>query len=715
MVVKVKHTFCRICDPHCPLLAFVDGSGRIEKLVPDAEHPVSKGYACHKGLSFDQVNTDPDRLNYPLRRTSPKSQIPGAFERMSWEQAIEEIGSRLLAIQNAYGPDAIAVYMGNPIAFNSRAFPLAMTLATALGSKYSFSADTQDLANKFAASQYVFGSHEFLVPDMQHTDFLVSFGCNPKISRGTIISTPHPMNILKGIGHRGGRVLYINPRRIESAGKQTGDVMQIKPDTDVYLMAALLHELDCLGAYDKGALARYGKNIDQLRAFVSGYPAARVADVVGVPAQDILQLARDIASAPSVAFHMGTGPNQGRQGTLVFWLLNMLIFVTGNLGKTGGCYKPNGGSYTAAGAVQPDPPVETPLGSIQPVWGDLPGNLLADLILHQDRPIRALINLSGNPLLSMSGETRLRQAFEALECLVSLDVYPSDTVEISDYALPATDWLEREDITFSCVGTQLDPYVQYADAVVAPAYERRNDWWILSSLLKVMGKPSMLDNPGSQGWDTVEMLFSNTPLAELKKAPHQTIQLPQVMDKRTAYDKVVRHQDKKVNCCPEEFAEALRQCERHFTELSADKSDSLKLISLRTNYMHNSWLSNMPQLRRGRHALNPLHINPADATRLGLGNGQSITVYNGNGELDTAVCFDEDLRPGVVAMTHGYGHQLAPGMSLASSIPGANPNRLLPTGPGSYEPLSGMSWMNGVEVKLRTVSGPGPKLTTQPG
>jgi anaerobic selenocysteine-containing dehydrogenase len=702
-MANVKHTFCRICDPHCPLLALVDGSGRIEKLLPDAEHPVSKGYACHKGLSFDQVNSDPDRLHYPLRRISHKSEIPGAFERISWERAIEEIGSRLLAIQSAHGADAVAVYMGNPIAFNSRAFPLAMSLASALGSKYSFSADTQDLANKFAASQYVFGSHEFLVPDMQHTHFLVSFGCNPKISRGTILSTPHPVNVLKDINRRGGRVLYINPRKIESAGRQTGDVLQIKPDTDVYLMAALLHELDCLGAYDEAALAGHGKNVDQLRKFVSGYPAQRVADVVGVPAQEILQLARDIADAPSVAFHMGTGPNQGRQGTLVFWLLNMLIFVTGNMGRPGGCYKPNGASYTAQGAVQPDPVVETPLGPIRPVWGDLPGNLLADLILHPDRPIRALINLSGNPLLSMSGETRLRQAFESLDCLVSLDVYPSDTVEISDYALPATDWLERGDITFSCVGTQLDPYVQYADAVVAPAYERRNDWWIISSLLKAMDKPSLLDNAGSNGWDIVEMLFSNTPLEELKEAPHQTIRLPQVADKRSAYDKVVRHQDKKINCCPDEFKDALLQCERLFAELAVDNTDSLKLISMRTNYMHNSWLSNMPQLRRGRHALNPLHINPVDAARLGLADGQSVCLYNDNGELDTAVCLDEDLLPGVVAMTHGYGHKLAPGLSLASSMPGANPNSLMPTGPGSYEPLSGMSWMNGVEVKLRAI------------
>jgi anaerobic selenocysteine-containing dehydrogenase len=135
--------------------------------------------------------------------------------------------------------------------------------------------------------------------------------------------------------------------------------------------------------------------------------------------------------------------------------------------------------------------------------------------------------------------------------------------------------------------------------------------------------------------------------------------------------------------------------------LQTADTTALQLISLRTNYMHNSWLANMPQLRKGRHALNPLHIHPRDAQQRGLGDGQCVTVYSDSGEIETELLFDTNLREGVVAMSHGYGQRFAPALSLASTLPGANPNRLLPSGAGSYEKLSGMSWMNGVRIEVK--------------
>ena len=338
---------------------------------------------------------------------------------------------------------------------------MAATLQDIIGTKYSFSASTQDTINKFAAALHIFGGYEVTIPDLNNTDFFITFGCNPKISRGTIYSSPNPMEAIKKIKRRGGRVLFVNPRKIESSNKDTGDVLLVKPDTDTYLMAALLCELDKLGAFQDEIIASQGKHIEGLRAFVARYPAERVANVVGVSAEAIVQLAKDVAAAKSVAFHMGTGVNQGRQGTLAFWLLNMLTFVTGNFGRKGGNYKPMGSIVPEQAPVQP---VDTPVGSFVPVLGDLPGNILADVINAPERPVRALINLSGNPLITMCGEEKLRDAFKKLDVIVSIDLYRSDTCEMSDYVLPATDWLEREDINLIAIGGQLTPYVQYTPA-----------------------------------------------------------------------------------------------------------------------------------------------------------------------------------------------------------------------------------------------------------
>lgn len=700
--MKTRHTFCRICEPYCPMLADFDDSGRLVKLRPDQDHPVSKGFACHKGLSFLQVHNDPDRLTDPLRRTNPKTDIPGKFETVSWDEALKDIGAKLTHFQQTYGPDSVAVYMGNPVGFNSRSLGLAVAFASQLGTRSGFSANTQDLANKFAASQYMFGSFLFTVPDMHHTDLLVGFGWNPKISKGTIICAHDYMEAIGGIRERGGKVVFVNPRKIESAADKDREVLQVKPDTDVYLMAALLHELDLMGRWDEAVLEKHGKNIDGLRVFVSRYPAERVADVVGLPAEDIRQLARDIASAPSAAFFMGTGVNQNRQGTLGFWLLNMLSIVTGNFGKKGGNYRPPGDAFVSQDPVTPDPPVETALGVIQPVWGDLPCNLMGDLIESEENPIRALINISGNPILAMPGEDRVRRAFEKLEFMVSIDIYRSPTGELSDYVLPAADWLEREDANIFSFGIQLKPYAMYTDAMEPPKGNRRNDWWILSSILKAMGKPSLLDNPGEDGWGVVHgaLAANGTSIEELKTLPSQTKMLPQVEDKSTTFDMVILHKDKKIDCCPPVFAKGLGRCEDIFLELENEQPGGLKLIGLRTNYMHNSWLANMPQLRNSRHGLNPLHINPEDAQSRGLADGQKVRVFNSNGEVEADIRISKELRPGVVAMTHGYGHRLTPGLSLASEKPGVNPARLYPTGPGSYEELSGMSWMNAVRVDV---------------
>ncbi|MFM9936250.1 MAG: hypothetical protein ACKVOL_08630, partial [Novosphingobium sp.] len=116
-----KRTFCRICEPLCPMVATLDGDGNVAKLEPDREHPVSQGFACHKGLNFIEVHTDPDRVNQPLKRVNPKHELPAQFEPVSWEEALADIGFRLRAVRDAHGPDAISTYFGNPVSLNSNA------------------------------------------------------------------------------------------------------------------------------------------------------------------------------------------------------------------------------------------------------------------------------------------------------------------------------------------------------------------------------------------------------------------------------------------------------------------------------------------------------------------------------------------------------------------------------------------------------------------
>lgn len=685
------------------MVATVDGEGAVAKLEPDRAHPVSKGFACHKGLNFLQVHNDPDRVNQPLRRSNPKQELPAQFEPVSWDEAFADIGTRLRAIRDRYGSDALSVYFGNPVSLNSNAFPLAASLGAQIGSRRNFSAGTQDTANKPAAVEAVLGTlNLFPIPDFAHTQYLLCFGGNPKVSHWTYTSLHRPLSVLQDIIGRGGKVRFINPRRIESAGENTGALTLIKPDTDVYLMAALLHEIDRTGGFDEAHIARLGHNIEGLRAFIAHYPPEKVAPVTGIDAKTIRAIAREYVSAPSATIYMATGVNQGRQGTLAYWLLLMLSFVTGNLGRVGGDYYARGFYPNARAAASA--PVETVAlasGPVNVVAGSLPGHALGALAGQGTDPIRALIVLSGNPLLSMPGEAAMREAFPKLDLMVHVDLFRNATGEYADYILPAADWLERPECNLSANGMQPQPFIQSVDSVVPPQHDRRDDWWIISRLQQELNLPSALDRPEPDMLGRARKILSRIGLTleDVRAEPSQSKLLPQP-DRDGFYDSVVFNPDRRVDCCPAAFAEAIERSHAIFRQLSVEPAGGFKLISLRTNYMHNSNLANMPALKRGSHAHNPLHLHPDDVAALQLDPGDRLVVSNDFGAIETPFVVDDSLQPGVVAMSHGYGHARSFGLSLAHAAPGVNVNALMPTGADSHEPLSNMAHLTGVPVKI---------------
>jgi anaerobic selenocysteine-containing dehydrogenase len=695
-------TFCRICQPACGLVAEVE-QDRVLRLRPDKSHPVTQGFACHKGLQFNDFHHDPDRLDTPIRRCNPRRQSQGRFESVSWDEAMADIAARVTRIRNKCGSDAIGSYVGNPAAFNCTALPLLPAFMRKLGSRSCFNSGTQDMANKLATAEAVFGTESlYPIPDLAHVDYLLSLGANPKVSHMSTVSVPNAIDALRAIGSRGGKVVDVNPRRIESVSPDS-ELLQIRPDTDLYLLAAVLQEIDALGRFDEEAIARHGRNIDGLRAFVRRFPPERVASITGIEAGVIRRTASEFSASGAAAAYMSTGVNMGRQGALAYWLVQMLNFVTGNLGRRGGSIYPMGFYPSAPLGVQPQKPehsyFDSPFGEVRHVGGVLPGNLIADYIESGEPALRALIVLSANPLLSVGGGQRLRQALSKLELIVTIDTHLNATSEIADYVLPATDWLERQDVNLVSAGLQPLPYVQYTEAVVPPGGERKEEWWIVARLEQELGLPSALDDGAASPFARIDMALSHSELSieKLRQLPHNTALLPSTPPE-AFFDLGVQTADGKIDCCPPAFDAALDRAEEIFSDLESEPKDQLKLITLRTSHMHNTVLQNSPLLRRGKHRTNPLHMHPKDAAARGLEEGNSVLIHNNFGRVHAEVTLDSSLRRGVVAMTHGYGSTATPALSVASRHPGVNVNELLPSGPGSYDKLSNQAFMSGVPV-----------------
>src|SRR3954471_10934885 len=174
-------TFCRICEAYCGMVATVENDV-VTRLRPDPDHPLSTGYACPKGIAMTDVQNDPDRVLHPLRKRPD-----GEFERVSWDEALADIGKRLGAIPRT----SIGWYMGNPGAFSYSHTLWVKGFLDALGSPHYYSAGSQDVNNRFAASALLYGSPLVVpIPDLQRTSFLLMLGANPMVAHGSGLPAP---------------------------------------------------------------------------------------------------------------------------------------------------------------------------------------------------------------------------------------------------------------------------------------------------------------------------------------------------------------------------------------------------------------------------------------------------------------------------------------------------------------------------------------------
>lgn len=688
------HTFCRVCEPSCALVAEVE-DGTITALKPDREHPVTQGFACHKGLAMLDIHRDPDRLDFPILRTA------SGDRRLNWDEAASEIAARLKDITDRHGQDAIAAYTGNPLAFNSLAGPAIGSFIVKNGIRRTFSSGTQDCTNKFAAGEAVFGSSTIHpIPDIDNTDFLLIFGANPRVSHMSFISIADPMKALRDARDRGTKIRFVDPRVNESV-KGIGEVVQVNPDSDVYLMAAMLNYLHQTGRFRHDRLRETADHVEELIEFVAPYSPEAVAEVVGIAAGEIRRLADEFSAAPRAAVYMSTGVNMGRQGTLAYWLMFMLSLVTDNFDRAGGNIYAEG-FYPAARAGRTRSEVSyepTPFGDIRRIRGSLPGNLMADMILSDENPIRALVCISGNPALSIAGGEKMARALASLDLLIVIDIYDNATANHADYILPATDMFERPDINICGLGMQKQPFVQYTDMIVPPKADRRPEWWILGRIEQAQGTTDAgLDGAGL--WDRFNHMLrhSDTSIDEIREQPSHTV----VLDPPRAghfFDDYIQTETRRVDCCPDAFAEAIERCHRIFRDDAAHDPSTLKMISRRTNYMLNSWFHNVEKLKREQHRTNPLYIHPEDARARNLGEGSVARIENEYGSIEAVVALDDSLKPGTVAMTHGWGNADT-NMRIARQYPGTNANALLPSGPDSFEKISNQAFMTGIPVSV---------------
>ena len=716
MAAEERITYCRICEPLCGLVATVQ-DGRVVKLRPDRDHPLSRGFACPKGIAMTDVQNDPDRVTHPLRRCPD-----GSFERVAWDQALDDIGLRLKAILDRGDPRAVGWYLGNPSAF-SYSHPIWVKgFMDAIGSPNLYSAGSQDVNNRFVASQFLYGSPLIVpIPDLARTSLLLIVGANPLVSHGSVLTAPRIKDSLHAIVGRGGRVVVVDPRRSETAS--AFEHIRIRPDGDAWLLLALLQVICEEGLHDDAAISRQARGFDQLRRLVADHTPQTAESRTGIPADTITQLARDLATAPGAAVYGRTGSCLGRHGTLVSFLLDALNVVTGNLDR-------EGGAIFGSGPIQIEEVLHrigadsyatfhSRVGGFPEVLGQLPASLMAREITTPGKgQVRALFVSSGNPVLSVPNGSELEEALAELELMVAIDLYVTDTSRHADYILPGTTFLEREDMPLAFFTFSATPYVQWTDPVVAPRGEARQEWQIIEAMarrigttpasawpLRALGRLGIKLSPtrlidlglrlGPRG-DLFGLRRGGLSVGRLRRRPHGI-----VLGRQHPVGVLVRkvfHADKLVHLDVPELSAELARLE---SEDEGEREFPLRLIGLRELRSHNSWMHNVPKLMQGGRE-HTARIHPDDAVAHGVEDGEPCRIVSATGTIELIARVTDEVSRGTIAVPHGWGHR--GGWRRATEAGGANVNLLASSAPEDLERLAGMAFLNGIPVRVESVA-----------
>jgi anaerobic selenocysteine-containing dehydrogenase len=713
MAVSERVTFCRICEPLCGLVATVE-DGRLTQLRPDREHPLSQGYACPKGIAMTGVQNDPDRVLYPLKRVGG----PGEFERTTWEEALGDIAGRLRRVIASNGPDSVAWYMGNPGAFSYSHTLWVKGFLDGLGSPHYYSAGSQDVNNRFAASALLYGTPLLLpIPDLKRTSFLLMVGANPLVSHGSVLSAPRIREQLNAVIDRGGRVIVVDPRRTETARQY--EHLPIRPDADAWLLLSLLNVIFAEGLADEAFLARHASGAAELARRCEDFPPERTGEATGIDPERVREIARAFAAAPSAAAYGRTGSCLGRFGTLVAYLLDALNVVTGNLDRPGG-------------SVFGRPPIaldeigekiglatygkiHSRIGGYPDVIGNLPATLLPQEMTTPGKgQIRAFFVSAGNPVLSVPDGTALERALAELELVVSLDFYVNETNRHADYVLPSTTFLEREDVPIAFLGLFSTPFIQVTKPVVPPSGEARQEWRVIDDLSRRIGV-APYSAPGLRMLATlglrltprqlIDLVLRTGPAGDLFGLRRSGLSLNKVarhphgvvLDDQLAtgvLDRKVRHEEGRVRL---DDPEAMTEIGRLGSANGANADFPLRLIGMRELRSHNSWMHNAPLLMRGGRT-HALRMNPEDAHDAAVGEGDLVRITSEAGAVEVPVVLTDDMTRGTVALPHGWGHK--GGWKLANQAGGVNVNLLAASGADDLERLAGMAHLNGIPVRV---------------
>jgi anaerobic selenocysteine-containing dehydrogenase len=660
MINEAERKTVRAACPHdcpdtCAMLVTVE-EGRAVRVAGDPAHPFTRGTLCTKVANYEQRTHSPDRIQSPLRRTGAKGE--GRFERISWDDALDEIAARFRALaESVEGAETIMPY--------SYCGTMGFVQSESMDRRFFHRLGASILDRTICASAGSAG-YDATIGARLGTDperfrdarLILLWGTN------TITSNVHLWPFILEAKHKGARVISIDPRRTRTAD-QCDEHIALLPGTDAALALGLMYVIFAEGLQDQDYLDRHTVGADELKERAREYPPARVAEICGLTSETIVRLAREYATTSPAVIRLNYGMQRHAGGGMAVRTVACLPAVTG------AWRDPAGGALLSTSSAFPvnHDALKRPDLIPRPAPRTLNMSQLGDALTQvSDPPVRALYVYNSNPASVAPEQAKVLEGLRRDDLFTVVhEQFMTDTCDFADIVLPATTQLEHFDL-HKAYGHL---YLTVNERAIAPLHESKPNTEVFRLLAARLGfeeecfkdsdeeiarqaidldHPALagitLENLREHGWMRLNVPETYAPFAEGN--------FPTASGKCELVNARLELQG--LPALPE-FTPP-RESRASAPELA--RRFPLALISPAAHAFLNSSFANLPKhLRQERRPF--VEINPADAAARRISDGDRVRVSNERGSCELTAVVTTRAREGVVVSPSVWWNKLSPG------------------------------------------------------
>ncbi|MBI4286583.1 MAG: molybdopterin-dependent oxidoreductase [Chloroflexi bacterium] len=649
-VARVVKTACSICPQACGMNVHIE-NGRVVRVSGIADHPVNRGRLCPKGAVIADIACAPDRLRHPMKK------VNGDWQQVSWDEALDIIAEKLTDIKEKSGARSFIYHMGE---MRNGAIATARRFCDVYGTPNVISSDSMCIRTRGTVHRLTFGRGRFYDP--KNARCVLVWGNNPDNS-----GFPQA-DYIDDARKNGAKLIVIDPRRT-SIARRADILAQPRPGTDCALGLGILGVVIEERLYDSEFVAKWTTGFDKLVEHLKNYPLTEIERITWVPAETIRQIARMFATnGPATVVQGGNSLDQCTSGTQTNRVIAILEAITANVDVPGGLVKP--GTVPLSPMRLPERLKEYPLGAEKYpfsyqvagyVIGEGQAMVVPDVILSgQPYPIKAMFITGANLAITWPDATKMATALRALDFLVVMDLFMTETARMAHLVLPAATFLEADEIPTLPMLPRSRRWLMVQKKVVdLPECWPDIKFWL--KLAHRMGYHT--DFPWQNEQEVLDYMLKPTGLTLRELQEEKTGGVEFGFDRYRAYEKDgFPTPSGKVEIYSETMAKAGYGPLPAYVEspegpLSNPEMFKEYPVILTTGGRYKEFLHsghrNIARLRR----IDPepfAELHPQTAAKYGIAGDDVMVIENKRGRIEMKARLTEDIIPGVLHVPHGW-------------------------------------------------------------